>query len=41
MIAWYGLSIGLKAAMWPEGEGRGLLWLPEGQYLCHTTTSNH
>ena len=25
----------------PEAEGRGSLRVPEGQYLGHTTTSNH
>ena len=52
MADWvYGLGIGLRAAIMARGRrpgpsmahgfGLGLLWLPEGQYLGHTTTSNH
>ena len=32
----YGIGIGLRSAIM----ARGPLWLPEGQYLDHTTTSN-
>ena len=32
----YGLVIGLRAAIMAQG-----LYLPEDQYLGHTTTSNH
>ena len=43
MIAYSSLAFVLARGQpkWPGAEGRVSLWVPEGQYLGHTTTSNH